>query len=86
MEVCDIEKRVIAVVSDFFWPDEVQVTGETKFAELDLDSLDKVEIVMELEEEFDVDVPYGDPRIKFDTIRDAANCFAAFAPSDFAER
>ena len=80
MDGADIEKRVIGVVSDFFWPDEVAVTRETRFAEIGLDSLDMVELVMELEDEFDVDIPYGDPRIKFDTIADAANCFGVFVP------
>lgn len=41
--------------------DAAKVTREAKFADdLDADSLDVVELVMELEEEFDIQVPEED--------------------------
>ncbi|XP_027361873.1 acyl carrier protein 1, chloroplastic-like [Abrus precatorius] len=49
-KVCDIVKKQLAL------PDDKPVTGESKFAALGADSLDTVEIVMGLEEEFGISV------------------------------
>ncbi|XP_044491629.1 acyl carrier protein 1, chloroplastic-like [Mangifera indica] len=49
-KVCDIVKKQLAL------PSETQLTPESKFVDLGADSLDTVEIVMSLEEEFDISV------------------------------
>ncbi|KAJ1427261.1 Polyketide synthase, phosphopantetheine-binding domain [Sesbania bispinosa] len=49
-KVCDIVKKQLAL------PDDSSVTGESKFSALGADSLDTVEIVMGLEEEFGISV------------------------------
>ncbi|XP_058723868.1 acyl carrier protein 1, chloroplastic-like [Vicia villosa] len=49
-KVCDIVKKQLALA------DGTDVTGESKFAALGADSLDTVEIVMGLEEEFGISV------------------------------
>ncbi|KAK4773179.1 hypothetical protein SAY87_028198 [Trapa incisa] len=49
-KVCKIVRKQLAL------PDDSAVTGESKFAALGADSLDTVEIVMGLEEEFGISV------------------------------
>ena len=39
--------------------DEMQINPDTSVEELNLDSMDLVEIVMEIENEFDITVPEG---------------------------
>jgi acyl carrier protein len=47
-----------------------RITAQTTFKELGVDSLDTVELVMELEEEFDVNIP-DDEAEKIQTVADA---------------
>ena len=50
--------RVITVVSNFEKVEASKVTKTAKFKEdLDLDSLDAVEVVMAVEEEFGIEIP-----------------------------
>ncbi|KAK9732746.1 hypothetical protein RND81_04G019100 [Saponaria officinalis] len=74
---CDAAKpetvgKVIDIVkSQLALKDDVAVTGETKFTDLGADSLDTVEIVMQLEENFDISVDEESAQ-KIETIQDAA--------------
>jgi NADH dehydrogenase (ubiquinone) 1 alpha/beta subcomplex 1 len=53
-----VEERVITVVSNFEKVEASKVTASAKFKEdLDLDSLDAVEVVMAVEEEFGIEIP-----------------------------
>lgn len=53
-----IEERVKDIIVDQLGVSAEQVTSEAKFVEdLGADSLDTVELVMALEEEFDIEVP-----------------------------
>ena len=53
----DIFERVKDIIVEQLDVDESQVTLEASFAEdLDADSLDVVELVMELEDEFDLEI------------------------------
>jgi NADH dehydrogenase (ubiquinone) 1 alpha/beta subcomplex 1 len=53
-----VEERVIVVVSNFEKVEASKVTATAKFKEdLDLDSLDAVEVVMAVEEEFGIEIP-----------------------------
>ncbi|ESW19852.1 hypothetical protein PHAVU_006G160800 [Phaseolus vulgaris] len=64
-KVCDIVKKQLALSEDS------TVTGESKFAALGADSLDTVEIVMGLEEEFGITVE-EDSAQSISTVQDAA--------------
>ncbi|EEF51709.1 acyl carrier protein 4, chloroplastic [Ricinus communis] len=49
-KVCDIVRKQLALAP------EIKLSPESKFSELGADSLDTVEIVMELEQEFEISV------------------------------
>ena len=54
----NIEERVIQIVCDNLGVNKEQVTRTTSFQEdVGADSLDIVELVMELEEEFEITIP-----------------------------
>jgi len=54
----DIEAKVKAIVSEQLGRDQAEITRETSFVnDLNADSLDTVELVMEFEDEFDMSIP-----------------------------
>jgi acyl carrier protein len=56
--VASVEERVIEIVCENLAVNKDQVKRETSFIEdIGADSLDIVELVMELEEEFDITIP-----------------------------
>ena len=56
--MASIAERVKQIVAEQLGVDEDQVTSEASFMEdLGADSLDTVELVMALEEEFDIEIP-----------------------------
>ena len=66
-----IEERVIDIVSEQLGVSKDQITSETSFVnDLGADSLDTVELVMELEEEFDISIP-DDTAEKIQTVGQA---------------
>lgn len=53
-----IEQKVIEIISEQMGVDKAEVTRETSFInDLNADSLDTVELVMEFEDEFDMSIP-----------------------------
>ena len=59
--MADIEAKVKAIVVSELTVDADQVTLEAAFVDdLGADSLDTVELVMKLEEEFDIEIPDED--------------------------
>ncbi|MEE2934848.1 MAG: acyl carrier protein [Planctomycetota bacterium] len=53
-----VEERVIDIVSEQLGVDKDKINLDTSFVnDLGADSLDTVELVMELEEEFDISIP-----------------------------
>jgi len=58
MTVADSEVKVIEIVADQMGVDKSEVTRETSFVnDLNADSLDTVELVMEFEDEFELSIP-----------------------------
>ncbi|MBN1436857.1 MAG: acyl carrier protein [Sedimentisphaerales bacterium] len=54
----DTEAKVIAIVAEQLGVDKSEITRETSFVnDLNADSLDTVELVMEFEDEFDMSIP-----------------------------
>jgi acyl carrier protein len=53
----EIETKVIDIVADQMGVDKAQITRETAFTDLNADSLDIVELVMEFEDEFETSIP-----------------------------
>ncbi len=53
-----IEQKVIEIISEQMGVDKSEITRETSFInDLNADSLDTVELVMEFEDEFDMSIP-----------------------------
>jgi len=67
----EVEKKVKEIIVDQLGVDESEVTPEAKFVDdLGADSLDIVELVMALEEEFDMEISDEDAE-KIVTVGDA---------------
>ncbi|MCE9606064.1 MAG: acyl carrier protein [Planctomycetia bacterium] len=69
--MASVTERVIDIVSEQLGVNKDQVSRETSFVnDLGADSLDTVELVMELEEEFDINIP-DDAAEKIQTVGQA---------------
>jgi acyl carrier protein len=69
--VASVAERVIEIVADQLGVEKEKITRETSFVnDLGADSLDTVELVMELEEEFDINIP-DDAAEKIQTVGQA---------------
>ena len=67
----DITSRVKAIIVDKLGVDESEVTLEASFTnDLGADSLDTVELIMEFEKEFDIQIP-DDQADKISTVGQA---------------
>ena len=73
MSVAEVLERVTKIIVDRLGVEESQVNLEASFKEdLGADSLDVVELVMELEDEFDMEISDDDAE-KIATVGDAVN-------------
>ncbi|HVS11241.1 MAG TPA: acyl carrier protein [Planctomycetota bacterium] len=74
-----IEERVIKIVCDQMGTTPDKITQETSFInDLGADSLDTVELVMELEDEFEISIPDEDAE-KIQTVGNAIEYIASKA-------
>ncbi|MEE2599629.1 MAG: acyl carrier protein [SAR324 cluster bacterium] len=54
----EIQAKIVKIISEQLGKDESDISMSSNFIEdLDADSLDTVELVMALEEEFEIDIP-----------------------------
>ena len=68
--MAEIENKVKAIVVDKLGVEESQVTMDASFAaDLNADSLDTVELIMEFEKEFNITIPDEDTQ-KISTVGD----------------
>ena len=69
----DVTTKVKAIIVDKLGVDEAEVTPTASFTDdLGADSLDTVELIMEFEKEFDIQIP-GDQAEKIATVGDAVS-------------
>ena len=74
--MAEIEARVKAIIVDKLGVDESEVTPSASFTnDLGADSLDTVELIMELEKEFGMSIP-DDQAEKISTVQDAIDYIA----------
>ena len=67
----DVSSKVKKIVADHLGIDESKVTEESSFIDdLGADSLDTVELIMEFEKEFDIQIP-DDKAESIETVGDA---------------
>jgi acyl carrier protein len=71
--MASIDERVKQIVAEQLGVDDEKVTNEASFMDdLGADSLDTVELVMALEEEFDIEISDEDAE-KIQTVQDAVD-------------
>ena len=55
----DVDKSILKIIARKANVDVSTLSRDTKFSDLEIDSLDVVEIIFDIEEEFDISVPYN---------------------------
>jgi acyl carrier protein len=76
-EIAEIESKVKKIVAEQMGVSEDEITRETSFVnDLNADSLDTVELVMEFEEEFEINIP-DDKAEKIQTVGEAIDYIKA---------
>jgi acyl carrier protein len=70
----DVAREVIAIIAKKKRVDKPNVELSDRLEDLGLESLDAVEMIFDLEEKFDIQIPYNantnNPRTEFDTVAD----------------
>lgn len=77
LEPAEVQERVLAVLKNIEKLHGKEITSESTFSELGLDSLDSVEVVMQLEDEFCVDL-YDPQAGEIMGVKDAVAIFSNF--------
>ena len=85
VDVKAIETRVIEIISEQMGADKAEISRETSFInDLNADSLDTVELVMEFEDEFDMSIPDEEAE-KIQTVGAAIDYIVNFVQSKSQE-
>jgi acyl carrier protein len=73
----DVASDVIAIIAKKKRVDKPNVELSDRLEDLGLESLDAVEMIFDLEEKFDIEIPYNantdNPRTEFDSVGDVVN-------------
>ena len=78
MDETEIEEKVISIVAEQMGVDKGEISRDTNFVnDLNADSLDTVELVMEFEDEFETSIPDEDAE-KIQTVGQAINYIKEF--------
>ena len=79
MDTSEIEEKVIAIVAEQMAVDKGEINRDTNFVnDLNADSLDTVELVMEFEDEFETSIPDEEAE-KITTVQAAVDYVKAHA-------
>ena len=85
VDVKAIETKLIDIISEQMGVDKSEITRETSFInDLNADSLDTVELVMEFEDEFDMSIPDEEAE-KIQTVGAALDYISKIAESKAKE-
>jgi acyl carrier protein len=76
----NIENQVKEVIAEYFEVDVSTVVNDMKLADLGADSLDAVEIVLQLEEKFSLTVPDEENEI-VETVQDVIDSVLKYLPT-----
>ncbi len=71
--MADIAERIVEIIAKEAKLDASKLTLDTRLEELKIESLDLVQILFAIEDQFDVYVPYNDEAYKLETLRDVVN-------------
>ena len=71
--MADIAERIVEIIAKEAKLDASKLTLGTRLEELKIESLDLVQILFAIEDEFDVYVPYNDEAYKLETLGDVVD-------------
>jgi acyl carrier protein len=71
--MADIAERIMDIIAKEAKLDRARLTLDTRLDELKIESLDLVQILFAIEDQFDVYVPYNDESYKLETLRDVVD-------------
>ena len=71
--MADIADRIVEIIAKEAKLDAAKLTLDTRLEELKIESLDLVQILFAIEDEYDVYVPYNDEAYKLETLRDVVD-------------
>jgi len=71
--MADIPESIMDIIAKEAKLDRARLTLDTRLDELKIESLDLVQILFAIEDQFDVYVPYNDESYKLETLRDVVD-------------
>jgi len=71
-EIFEIKSEIFEIIREKTAVDREKIKNEVSLEELEIESLDVVEIIFAIEEKFDIHVPFNanDQELEFDTVGD----------------